>query len=248
MSDTIESQSQPETRLLVSLATYNEAGNLQPLVQTIRQFAPRSSILIIDDNSPDGTGKIADELAVELPAIHVMHRPGKLGVGTAMLEAISFAVGNQYDYLLNLDADFSHPPRFIPALLDGMRDHDVMIGSRYVPGGGVEGGFTFKRKFIELRHQLVRTGLAGPHQQGQQRGLSLLPRQQARPDRPEQGSLAGIFLPGGDPLLVQASGLPDRGDSNPVREPAVRRVEDQHRRGRLGIWILLLLGLGRVRG
>ncbi|MBV8313222.1 MAG: glycosyltransferase, partial [Planctomycetaceae bacterium] len=79
MSDTIESQSQPETRLLVSLATYNEAGNLQSLVQTIRQFAPRSSILIIDDNAPDGTGKIADELAVELPAIHVMHRPGKLG-------------------------------------------------------------------------------------------------------------------------------------------------------------------------
>jgi dolichol-phosphate mannosyltransferase len=130
------------------LATYNEAGNLQPLVETVRQFAPGCSILIIDDNSPDGTGQIADRLAAELPAVHVIHRPGKLGLGTALMEAIHFAVKNQYDYLLNLDADFSHPPRFIPAMLEGMRDHDVMIGSRYVPGGGVEGGFTLKRKFM----------------------------------------------------------------------------------------------------
>ncbi len=150
MSDSTRTEDQPqsEAKLLVTLATYNESGNLQPLVEAIRQFAPRCSILVIDDNSPDGTGKIADELAAKLPEIHVLHRPGKLGLGTAMLEAVSFAVGNQYDYLLNLDADFSHPPRFIPALLDGMLDHDVMIGSRYVPGGGVEGGFTFKRKFM----------------------------------------------------------------------------------------------------
>ena len=134
MPDFNEEQAQAEPRLLVSLATYNESGNLQPLVETIRQFAPRSSILVIDDNSPDGTGKIADELASRLPDIHVIHRAGKLGLGTAMLEAITFAVQNRYDYLLNLDADFSHPPRFIPALLEGMRDHDVMIGSRYVPG------------------------------------------------------------------------------------------------------------------
>jgi dolichol-phosphate mannosyltransferase len=132
----------------VSLATYNEAGNLEPLVEAIRQFAPESAILVVDDNSPDGTGRIADELASRLPDIHVIHRAGKLGLGTAMLEAIAFAVSGGYDHLLNLDADFSHPPRFIPALLAGMRDHDVMIGSRYVPGGGVEGGFNLKRKVM----------------------------------------------------------------------------------------------------
>jgi dolichol-phosphate mannosyltransferase len=148
VSDPIAADSPVAPRLLVSLATYNEAGNLQPLVETIRSFAPECSILVIDDNSPDGTGKIADELAAKLPRVHVLHRPGKLGLGTAMLEAIGFAVRNQYDYLLNLDADFSHPPRFIPALLEGMKNHDVMIGSRYVPGGGVEGGFTFKRKLM----------------------------------------------------------------------------------------------------
>jgi dolichol-phosphate mannosyltransferase len=135
-------------KLLISLATYNESGNLRPLVETIRQFAPSCSILVIDDNSPDGTGRIADELQATLPDIHVIHRPGKLGLGTATLAAMRFAIDHRFDYLLNLDADFSHPPRFIPALLAGMADHDVMIGSRYVPGGGVEGGFTLKRRLM----------------------------------------------------------------------------------------------------
>jgi dolichol-phosphate mannosyltransferase len=134
--------------LLVSLATYNEAGNLRPLVETIRQFAPDCSILIIDDNSPDGTGQIADEIRAALSDVHVIHRSGKLGLGTATLAAISFAIEHKYEYLLNLDADFSHPPRFIPDLRKGMADHDVMIGSRYVPGGGVEGGFTLKRRLM----------------------------------------------------------------------------------------------------
>ncbi len=136
------------SRVVISLATYNEAGNLRPLVETIRQFAPRSSILVIDDNSPDGTGQIADELCATLSDVHVIHRPGKLGLGTATLAAVRYAIEHRFDYLLNLDADFSHPPRFIPALLAGMADHDVMIGSRYVPGGGVEGGFTLKRRLM----------------------------------------------------------------------------------------------------
>jgi len=135
-------------RLLVSLATYNEAGNLRGMVEEIRQYAPRASILIVDDNSPDGTGAIAEELKATLPAIEVLHRPAKLGLGTAMLDAMRFAIDHDYDALLNLDADGSHPPEFIPALLAGMKDHDVMIGSRYVKGGGVEGEFNLKRKFM----------------------------------------------------------------------------------------------------
>ncbi len=148
MSDPSQPRSEEAERLLVSLATYNEAGNLQPLVETIRQFAPRCSILIIDDNSPDGTGLIADALRESLPEFQVIHRAGKLGLGTAILAAISFAIEHDFDYLLNLDADFSHPPRFIPDLLKGMAEYDVMIGSRYVPGGGVEGGFTLKRRLM----------------------------------------------------------------------------------------------------
>jgi dolichol-phosphate mannosyltransferase len=148
VSDPSAPPSQTAERLLVSLATYNEAGNLRPLVETIRTYAPHSSILIIDDNSPDGTGRIADELSETLPGVHVIHRPAKLGLGTATLAAVRYAIEHHFDYLLNLDADFSHPPRFIPELLEGMTGHDVMIGSRYVPGGGVEGGFTLKRRLM----------------------------------------------------------------------------------------------------
>jgi dolichol-phosphate mannosyltransferase len=132
----------------VSLATYNEVDNLRPLVAEIRHHAPQASILIIDDNSPDGTGRLADELARTLPNIDVLHRGGKLGLGTAVLTAMQFAIERGFDYFVNLDADFSHPPRYIPALLAGMQEHDVMIGSRYIKGGGVEGEFNFKRKFM----------------------------------------------------------------------------------------------------
>jgi dolichol-phosphate mannosyltransferase len=140
--------SEARPRLLVSLATYDEAKNLRPLVETIREYAPQASILVIDDNSPDGTGRIADEIRATLPDINVIHRAGKLGLGTAVLTGMKFAIDNGYDFFLNLDADFSHPPRFIPAILAGMGEHDVMIGSRYVPGGGVEGEFNLKRKFM----------------------------------------------------------------------------------------------------
>jgi dolichol-phosphate mannosyltransferase len=143
-------QAQPDERprLLVSLATYNEAQNLRPLVETIREYAPHASILVIDDNSPDGTGQVADELKATLPEIHVIHRSGKLGLGTAVLAGMQYAIDHGFDYFLNMDADFSHPPRFIPDMLAGMSDYDVMIGSRYVPGGGVEGEFNLKRKFM----------------------------------------------------------------------------------------------------
>ncbi|WP_422925860.1 polyprenol monophosphomannose synthase [Singulisphaera sp. PoT] len=148
MTSTAPSRGLETRRLLVSLATYNEFGNLRQLVDEIRGFVPNAGILIIDDNSPDGTGDLADDLRANLPEVHVIHRPSKMGLGTAMLEAMQFAIDNEYDYLLNLDADGSHPPRFIPALIQGMFENDVMIGSRYVKGGGVEGEFNLKRKFM----------------------------------------------------------------------------------------------------
>jgi dolichol-phosphate mannosyltransferase len=147
--------------LLLSLATYNEAGNLRDLVNEIRHFAPHAHILVIDDNSPDGTGTIAEELKATLPDIHVIHRSGKQGLGTAMLTAMRFAIDHGYEHYINLDADFSHPPRFIPDLLAGMDRHDVMIGSRYVPGGGVEGEFNLKRKFMSTGINLYARMLLG---------------------------------------------------------------------------------------
>ena len=127
----------PAARLLVSLATYNERDNLGPLIgRDSRACCRAADVLVIDDNSPDGTGQLADELAADDPRLHVLHRPGKLGLGTAILAAMRYAMDHDYDLLLNMDADFSHHPRYLPALLAGMDRHDVMIGSRYVPGGG----------------------------------------------------------------------------------------------------------------
>jgi dolichol-phosphate mannosyltransferase len=138
-------------RTIISLATYNEAENIEPLVMEIRRDLPSADILIIDDNSPDGTGKIAARLAATLPGVHVLHRSGKLGLGTAVLTGMRYAIENGYDALINMDADFSHPPRYLNQLIAGVETggYDVMIGSRYIKGGGIGGEqFNLKRKFM----------------------------------------------------------------------------------------------------
>ena len=123
-------------RVLVSLATYNERDNLTPLVWEINGALAQADVLVIDDNSPDGTGRIADDLAAADPRIHVIHRAGKLGLGTAILAGARYGMDHDYTYFVNMDADFSHHPRYLPAILEGMKRNDVMIGSRYIPGGG----------------------------------------------------------------------------------------------------------------
>ena len=126
-------------RLLVTLCTYNERENLGEIIPEIFRFAPHANILVIDDNSPDGTGQLADDLAARDERVHVLHRAGKLGLGTATLAGFAYAIEQGYDLLINLDADFSHHPRHLPALLECMSRADVSIGSRYVVGGGVVG-------------------------------------------------------------------------------------------------------------
>jgi dolichol-phosphate mannosyltransferase len=123
-------------RTLISIGTYNERENLEALLLAIHQYAPSAHVLVIDDNSPDGTGELADRLAIEHAWLKVMHRPGKLGLGTALLAAMHRAMADDYDLLVTMDADGSHSPRYLPALLAGMQTKDVMIGSRYVKGGG----------------------------------------------------------------------------------------------------------------
>lgn len=134
-------------RLLITLCTYNERENLERLVPEIFSFAPDAVVLVIDDNSPDGTGKLADQMAEQNERIQVLHREGKLGLGTAILSGFRHGIDQNYDFLINLDADFSHHPRYLPALRACMEQADVAIGSRYVSGGGVE-GWGFRRHFM----------------------------------------------------------------------------------------------------
>jgi dolichol-phosphate mannosyltransferase len=137
----------PADSLLVTLCTYNECENLPALIPEIWKFAPRADILVVDDNSPDGTGKIADEWAARDPRVHVLHRAGKMGLGTATLAGFRYAIEHDYVLVVNLDADFSHHPRYLPALLECLERVDVAIGSRYVAGGGVA-GWGMRRKLM----------------------------------------------------------------------------------------------------
>lgn len=133
--------------LLITLCTYNECENLPKLVPEIHAVAPDAHILVIDDNSPDGTGQLADEMSASDPRIHVLHREGKQGLGTATIAGFRYAVEHGYHQVLNMDADFSHHPRYIPDLRKCAESAEVAIGSRYVPGGGVI-GWNFKRHFM----------------------------------------------------------------------------------------------------
>jgi dolichol-phosphate mannosyltransferase len=123
------------TRTLVALATYNEAGNVSALIEQILAYLPDAHVLVVDDNSPDGTGAIVDALSAKDARVRVLHRLGKQGLGTAILAAIQYAIDHDYSYLVNMDADLSHPPGSLPALTAGVAKYDVMIGSRYIQGG-----------------------------------------------------------------------------------------------------------------
>ncbi|MFQ5734705.1 MAG: polyprenol monophosphomannose synthase [Planctomycetaceae bacterium] len=129
----------PDDRLLITLCTYNERENIQRLIPEIFAVAPDAHVVVIDDGSPDGTGRLADEMAAADQRIRVLHREGKQGLGTAILAGFRYGIENGYDFLINLDADFSHHPRYVPALRECMNRADVAIGSRYVQGGGVQG-------------------------------------------------------------------------------------------------------------
>jgi dolichol-phosphate mannosyltransferase len=121
-------------KTLIIIPTYNEVGNLRPLIEEIFTQVPESDILIIDDNSADGTGKLANEIRIEKPQIHVVHRPGKLGLGTAYIAGFKYALTHGYDAVFEMDADFSHDPRYLPAFLKTLEHADLVIGSRYVRG------------------------------------------------------------------------------------------------------------------
>jgi dolichol-phosphate mannosyltransferase len=123
-------------RALVCLPTYDEIDNLRPMVAAIRAAVPAVEILVIDDNSPDGTGKLADELAAADRQVHVLHRPGKEGLGKAYLAGFAWALSRGYDLIMEMDCDFSHDPRYLPAMLAAAGEADLVLGSRYVRGGG----------------------------------------------------------------------------------------------------------------
>ena len=121
-------------RQLVVVPTFNERENLSPLVQRLLALPVPVDLLVVDDNSPDGTGKIADEFAAKHPAIHVLHRADKNGLGRAYIAGFKWALARGYEYILEMDGDFSHNPDDIPVFLEAAKDADLVLGSRYING------------------------------------------------------------------------------------------------------------------
>lgn len=149
----------PGQRPLVVLPTYNERDNLAPIVTAILGHLPQATVWIVDDNSPDGTGQLAEELAARDSRVQVIHRSGKLGLGTAYAEAFQRALGADFDCVLEMDADFSHDPSYLPVLIEALREADLVIGSRYVDGGGTQNWSSVREAISRGGNLVARIGL-----------------------------------------------------------------------------------------
>ncbi len=146
---------------LIIIPTYNELENIGPITQAIFENLPETDILIVDDNSPDGTGKKADELAAADARIQVMHREGKQGLGKAYLAGFKWALERPYKFIFEMDADFSHDPKRLPAFLEAAKDGaDLVLGSRYVEGGGTV-NWGLSRKIISRGGSLYARTILG---------------------------------------------------------------------------------------
>jgi dolichol-phosphate mannosyltransferase len=147
-------------RAVICLPTYDERENLGPIVAAIHRAAPEVDVLVVDDASPDGTGALADGLAARDGRVHVLHRAGKEGLGRAYLAGFAWALARGYGLVLEMDADFSHDPRHLPALLGAARHADLVLGSRWVPGGRTV-GWGLGRKLVSRGGSLYARTILG---------------------------------------------------------------------------------------
>ena len=124
-------------KILVILPTYNEKDNIRKIISEILKEGDNVEVLVIDDNSPDGTGDIVSDIIKNNSRVHLLTRPGKLGLGTAYVEGFKYALSHDYELIFEMDADFSHDPKEIPRFLEEIKDSDVVVGSRYISGVNV---------------------------------------------------------------------------------------------------------------
>ena len=150
------------SRTVVIVPTFNERENIESIVGRVRRAVPEAHVLVVDDNSPDGTGELADAMAAGDPNIHVMHRLGKEGLGAAYLAGFAWALQDGYEVAVEMDADGSHQPEQLPRLLDALADADLVQGSRWVPGGGTENWPAFRQLISRGGSAYTRTVLGMP--------------------------------------------------------------------------------------
>ena len=153
---------EPVTRVAVLIPTYNERESLPGVIARVRASVPTADVVVLDDNSPDGTGAIADDIAAADPNVHVLHRPGKQGLGRAYLAGFDWAMEAGFDAVVEMDADGSHQPEQLPSLLTALEDADLVIGSRWIRGGRVR-NWPVQRKVLSLGANLYTKVLLGMH-------------------------------------------------------------------------------------
>jgi dolichol-phosphate mannosyltransferase len=150
-------QSRSLKRVLIVVPTYNEVDNVIQLSSEVLAQDPAIEVLVVDDNSPDGTGDLVGKEAERQPRLHLLRRPGKLGLGTAYLAGFRYGLDNGFDRIFTMDCDFSHNPKYLPEMLKAMDEHDMVVGSRYVPGGGVENWPLHRRLLSAFANFYART-------------------------------------------------------------------------------------------
>jgi dolichol-phosphate mannosyltransferase len=153
----VSPESSAVPRVLVITPTYNEADNVLALTADVLFQDPCIEVLVVDDNSPDGTGDLVEGAQKEEARLHLLRRPGKLGLGTAYLAGFKYGLEHGFDHIFTMDCDFSHNPKYLGEMLNALNHHDMVIGSRYVPGGGVENWPLHRRLLSAFANFYART-------------------------------------------------------------------------------------------
>ena len=213
-------------RVLVIVPTYNEADNVERIIERLQASVPEAHVLVVDDGSPDGTGELAEKLAARDPRVHVLHRAGKAGLGPAYVAGFPWALARGYDVVVEMDADGSHAPEQLPRLLAALEGADLVLGSRYVPGGRVENWPVYRLVLSRAGQPVHPAAAAAPAQRRHRR----LPGRPGRADRPaavRRRRQPGLLLPG----RLGLAGRPRRGPgdrgADHVHRTHVRQEQDE---------------------
>lgn len=150
-------------KLLIAIPTYNEKENVLLIIEEINKYSSNADLLFIDDHSPDGTGEILEKISKTKKNLHIIHRKGKSGIGSAHQAGIQYAFQKKYDFLITMDCDFSHPPEFIPDLLPHAEENDIVLGSRYLKNDSLSDWNPFRKFLTYTGHFLTSTLLGMPY-------------------------------------------------------------------------------------
>ena len=212
-------------RCLVVIPTYNEAENLPQLLPIVLKLGDHFNILIVDDGSPDGSGKLVKEMQKTEPRLHLIERPGKMGLGTAYVAGFKYAIANGFDFVFEMDADFSHDPARAPRMLEKAEEYDLVIGSRYIQGVNVV-NWPMRRLLLSYFANIYTRVITGMPCASTPPVDINVSDESAREHRSRSDSFERLCFPDRDELQDMAKGIPHLRDSHRFRRPADRRIED----------------------